>query len=87
MHITVNSEMENRIDDNSSTEARQARLPDLSSMPCEETVMTQIAGIKKKAGHQYDEPACLGWQNLFWFQRNRAIYNFSADPLHSRPRP
>jgi hypothetical protein len=60
MHITVNNEMENRIDDSNSTDARHARVPDLSSMPCEETVMTQVADIKKKAGHPYDEPARLG---------------------------
>jgi hypothetical protein len=48
MQMTVNSDIENRIDDSNSTEARQARVPDFSSIPCEETVMTQMPISKKK---------------------------------------
>ena len=41
MQITVNSEIEKRIDDSSSTEARSVREPQLRFMPWVETVMRE----------------------------------------------
>ena len=40
MQITVNSEIENRIDDSNSTAARTGRDADLISMPSVETVIS-----------------------------------------------
>jgi len=39
MQMTVSSEIEKRIDDNSSTDARTVREPQLTFMPWVETVM------------------------------------------------
>jgi hypothetical protein len=40
IQMSVSREIENRIDDNSSTTLRQTREPESSSMPCVETVMS-----------------------------------------------
>jgi hypothetical protein len=42
MQITVSSEMENRMDDSSSTAARQLREPQLTFIPSVETVMLEM---------------------------------------------
>jgi hypothetical protein len=42
MQMTVSSEIENRIDDKSSTTMRHKREPDSSSMPWVETVMSLL---------------------------------------------
>ena len=47
IQITVNSEIENRMEDNNSTLARQAREPDFSSIPWVDTVIA-THGVQKK---------------------------------------
>ncbi|UUZ78674.1 hypothetical protein LP414_09960 [Polaromonas sp. P1(28)-13] len=42
MQMTVSSEMENRMDDSNSTEARSVRGPQLTFMPSVETVICEI---------------------------------------------
>jgi len=54
IQITVNSEIENRMEDNNSTLARQAREPDFSSIPWVDTVIA-THGVQKKG-----RPATLG---------------------------
>ena len=47
IQITVNSEIENRMEDSNSTLARQAREPDFSSSPWVDTVIA-THGVHKK---------------------------------------
>jgi hypothetical protein len=75
MQMTVSSEMENRMDDSSSTHARTPREPRLSFMPWVETVMrdpgpVELAGLvalgsklakHKKGGPSSERPA---WMRL-----------------------
>ena len=42
MQITVSNEIENRIDDSNSTDARSVREPQLTVMPSVETVMRKF---------------------------------------------
>ena len=52
MQITVSNDIENRIEDSSSTEARHTFEPLVNSMPSEETVMKKgVIDSKKKAVH------------------------------------
>jgi hypothetical protein len=48
IQITVNKEMEKRMDDSSSIVARMAREPDLSAMPWVESVIKGQLSLKKK---------------------------------------
>ena len=68
MQITVSSEIENRIDDSNSTDARSVREPQLSFMPCVETVMPSIQMVtgggarrlsQKKDGLSLEKPALV----------------------------
>ena len=68
MQITVSNEMENRIDDSNSTDARSVREPQLSFMPWVETVMPWIWMVaagrawrqpKRKGGLSRERPALV----------------------------
>ena len=67
MQITVSSDIEKRIDDNSSTVARLNREPVVNSMPSVDTVMGDICRVEKKGRPSNDDTALLGVKNLAWF--------------------
>ena len=70
IQITVNSEIENRMEDNNSTLARQAREPDFSSSPWVDTVIA-THGVQKKRQARYRGTASLG-------RINRGLYAHAA---------
>ena len=57
--ITVNNEIENRMEDSNSTLTRQAREPDFSSSPWVDTVMDACC-VQKKRQARYRGTALLG---------------------------
>ena len=50
MQITVSSEIENRMDDSNSTDARRVREPQLTFMPSVETVIRGIQACGLSCG-------------------------------------
>jgi len=63
MQMTVNSEIENRMDESNSTDARHVREPQLTVMPSVETVILQAVEVNEiseitKAGFQQKDPPC-----------------------------